>query len=276
MTAVLIIFAVLIGLVGLYIIIGIRHRIVLQNYSFKSSKVKSKIKIAFLSDLHSSLFGAGNCQLFALLEKEAPHILLFGGDMIHNEKKLDRAVEFLTCASKKYSVYAVMGNHEQYIVDKGIMDVRQLYREWGIKLLENENITLSVNSSSLNLCGVDMPAENGPLEDEYINKALSGIDTDNYTLLLFHRPEVCERFDAKGVDLVLSGHAHGGQWILPGLINGVYCPGQGLFPKYAGGYYKLKGGTDLVVSRGLAKINSTIVPRVFNPPELVIIDIEPK
>ena len=70
---------------------------------------------------------------------------------------------------------------------------------------------------------------------------------------------------------MLCGHAHGGQWRIPGILNGLYCPGEGLFPEYAGGLYE-KDGTVMIVSRGLAK-ESNIVPRIFNRPELVIIDI---
>ena len=93
-------------------------------------------------------------------------------------------------------------------------------------------------------------------------------------MLLSHRPERVEDYLAYDFDLVLSGHAHGGQWRLPGLVNGLLAPDQGFFPAYAGGLYRLDENTDLVVSRGLAR-ESTRVPRIFNPPELVIIDVTP-
>ncbi|MBP5669242.1 MAG: metallophosphoesterase [Lachnospiraceae bacterium] len=92
-----------------------------------------------------------------------------------------------------------------------------------------------------------------------------------YTVLLSHRPESFEAYVNKGVDLALAGHAHGGQWRIPFLINGMFAPDQGLFPKYAGGRYE-KYGTTMIVSRGLAR-ESTILPRFCNPPELVIIDL---
>ena len=82
-----------------------------------------------------------------------------------------------------------------------------------------------------------------------------------------------EAYRGRGFDLILAGHAHGGQWRLPGVVNGLLAPDQGLFPPYAGWRYELEGGT-LIVSRGLAR-ESTRVPRVFNRPELVIIDVTP-
>ena len=89
--------------------------------------------------------------------------------------------------------------------------------------------------------------------------------------MLSHRPELFESYVSREFDLVVCGHAHGGQWRLPGLINGVYAPNQGLFPKYAGGEYE-KNGTTMIVSRGLAR-RMDIVPRIFNPPELVVITV---
>ena len=94
-----------------------------------------------------------------------------------------------------------------------------------------------------------------------------------YTILLAHRPEELELYASLGFDLVLTGHAHGGQWRIPGVLNGLYAPDQGLFPRYAGGRYELDG-TVMIVSRGLAR-ESTRVPRFYNRPELVMIELKP-
>ena len=96
-------------------------------------------------------------------------------------------------------------------------------------------------------------------------------ENGNYTILLSHRPEFFELYAAQGFDLALCGHAHGGQFRIPGILNGLYAPNQGFFPKYAGGEYHKKR-TVMIVSRGLAR-ESTRVPRFYNRPELVIIDI---
>ena len=98
------------------------------------------------------------------------------------------------------------------------------------------------------------------------------LDGERFSILLSHRPERVEDYAASGFDLVAAGHAHGGQVRIPGLLNGLLAPNQGLFPKYAGGLYDL-GGTELAVSRGLS-INP-LLPRVFNPPEIVVVEILP-
>ena len=96
----------------------------------------------------------------------------------------------------------------------------------------------------------------------------------DFTLLVSHRPERIEDYAKYPFDLVLAGHAHGGQWCLPFLINGVYAPNQGVFPKYAGGMYA-RGDMHMIVSRGLAR-ESTRIPRFYNRPELVVVDILPQ
>lgn len=106
-----------------------------------------------------------------------------------------------------------------------------------------------------------------------LQRASSDIDPRAFTVLLAHRPERIDKYAATGdFDLVVSGHAHGGQVRIPGLINGLFAPNQGFFPKYAGGQYEVDG-TTLVVSRGLAR-ESTRIPRVFNRPELVLVEIQ--
>ena len=122
--------------------------------------------------------------------------------------------------------------------------------------------------------GGDDPKCGGSMWSDQLSAAAKAADPDCFAVLLSHRPERVEDYLAYDFDLVLSGHAHGGQWRLPGLVNGLLAPDQGFFPAYAGGLYRLDENTDLVVSRGLAR-ESTRVPRIFNPPELVIIDVMP-
>ena len=94
----------------------------------------------------------------------------------------------------------------------------------------------------------------------------------HYTILLSHRPEMVDEYSRYSFDLVLSGHAHGGQFRIPYIINGVYAPHQGFFPKYASGMYYI-GNTTMIVSRGLDK-EAIKLPRMFNRPELAIIDLK--
>ena len=107
-----------------------------------------------------------------------------------------------------------------------------------------------------------------------MEKAEKAADQEHFTVLLSHRPELAEMYQKYKFDLVLSGHAHGGQWRIPGILNGLFAPNQGILPRYAGGRYDFEGQT-LIVSRGLAR-ESTLAPRIFNRPELVIIELGPE
>ena len=108
------------------------------------------------------------------------------------------------------------------------------------------------------------------LENQFVDAYLN-LDSDSYNIILSHRPDYFDTYTAQDYDLALCGHAHGGQWRIPGILNGLYAPNQGLFPKYAGGLYE-EDGTTMIVSRGLAR-ESTRIPRLYNRPELVIIDL---
>lgn len=98
------------------------------------------------------------------------------------------------------------------------------------------------------------------------------MDSADFTVLLAHRPELLAKYAQFPLDLVVSGHAHGGQVRIPGVLNGLYAPNQGWFPKLAGGAYT-QDGTTLIVSRGLAV--RTRLPRIFNRPEVVLVRCVP-
>ena len=106
-----------------------------------------------------------------------------------------------------------------------------------------------------------------------LDAALAQAEEGTFTLLMAHRPELIDKYAAAGFDLVVSGHAHGGQVRIPGLVNGLCAPNQGWFPKYAGGEYHLRS-TTMIVSRGLSTQKQWYVPRVFNRPELLIVTVE--
>ncbi|MGX8705934.1 MAG: metallophosphoesterase, partial [bacterium] len=122
------------------------------------------------------------------------------------------------------------------------------------------------------LCGVDDPRAWSNDAAIYAARLRELPAAESYAVLLAHRPEYAELYAECGFDLVLSGHAHGGQWRVPGLLNGLFAPNQGLFPKYTGGVYQIDD-TTMVVSRGLAR-ESTRVPRFYNRPELVIVELD--
>lgn len=248
-------------------------------YKVETEKITTPIRIALITDLHSDWYGKNQHVLLEALERQHPDIVLLGGDIFDDKGSYKSAEITLKNLSEQYPCYYVTGNHEYW--SKDIDNILAIVGAYGIPILSGDCETLEIKGQTVNICGVDDPdvvayTKNGVGMLEQLKSAEEAVKaTDNsegYTILLSHRPEWAETYMQYDFDLVLCGHAHGGQWRIPGLLNGLYAPNQGVFPKYAGGRYDFESGT-LIVSRGLAR-ESTPVPRVFNRPELVIIDLE--
>lgn len=248
-------------------------------YKVETEKITTPIRIALITDLHSDRYGKNQHVLLEALERQHPDIVLLGGDIFDDKGSYKSAEITLKNLSEQYPCYYVTGNHEYW--SKDIDNILAIVGAYGIPILSGDCETLEIKGQTVNICGVDDPdvvayTKNGVGMLEQLKSAEEAVKaTDNsegYTILLSHRPEWAETYMQYDFDLVLCGHAHGGQWRIPGLLNGLYAPNQGVFPKYAGGRYDFESGT-LIVSRGLAR-ESTLAPRVFNRPELVVIDLE--
>lgn len=248
-------------------------------YKVETEKITTPIRIALITDLHSDRYGKNQHVLLESLERQQPDIILLGGDIFDDKGSYKNAEITLKILSEQYPCYYVTGNHEYW--SKDIDNILAIVGAYGIPILSGDCETLEIKGQTVNICGVDDPdvvayTKNGVGMLEQLKSAEEAVKaTDNsegYTILLSHRPEWAETYMQYDFDLVLCGHAHGGQWRIPGLLNGLYAPNQGVFPKYAGGRYDFESGT-LIVSRGLAR-ESTLAPRVFNRPELVVIDLE--
>lgn len=227
----------------------------------------SGFKVVHISDLHNASFGKNNVRLTALVKALDPDIIAITGDIVDSRRtKIDVALDFIREASKVAPVYYVSGNHEGRLVSRypTLMDD---IRAAGATVLNNQSVTFEKEGRSITIAGLSDPTM-GLYED--VDAALASlVPEDDYTLLLSHRPELMESYARAGADLVLSGHAHGGQFRLP-LLGGVYAPGQGFFPKYDSGLHEM-GSTKMIVSRGIG--NSLFPLRVNNPPEVISITI---
>lgn len=234
----------------------------------------SGFRIAQVSDLHNTQMGDGNERLLAMLRETEPDIIVITGDMVDSyHTDIDIALRFAEDAVKIAPCYYVTGNHEARLSEYG--DLKAGLESAGMIVLENERIELERNGETIALIGVDDPSfQTDYLMGDSANvmssalKVLTGNDT--YTILLSHRPELFDTYAASGVDLVFSGHAHGGQFRLP-LIGGLAAPNQGLFPKYDSGLYT-QGDTNMLVSRGIG--NSIIPIRFNNPPEIIVAELQ--
>ena len=233
-----------------------------------TDKLEKNIRIVLLSDMHSKIFS--HDALFIAVMVEKPDLIIFAGDIADrykSDKKAYAAVRQLSNLTKLAPVVAVTGNHEY-----GRINVRELFdkiNNSAILLLRSESTCMEINGQSIEILGLD------ELGYHFKTDALLGDFSrkKGFKLLISHFPHLFEpcysQFD---IDLTLSGHAHGGQFILP-FIGGLYAPGQGLFPKYYRGSYKI-GEDTLVVSRGLG--NSRFPLRLFNYPDVVTIDLLPR
>lgn len=231
-------------------------------------------RIAQVSDLHNAEMGGKNERLLALLQEAEPDIIVITGDLI-DSRRTDMAValEFAERAAAIAPCYYVTGNHEARIEEYAALKAG--LTELGVTVLENSQLLLTRGEDAVALLGIDDPS----FQTDYLSgdseavaaQALAAleIEHDRYNILLSHRPELLSVYARSGVDLVLSGHAHGGQLRLP-FIGGLYAPNQGLFPKYDAGMYT-EGSTTMLVSRGIG--NSLLPFRVNDRPEVLLIEL---
>lgn len=234
----------------------------------------SGFRIAQVSDLHNAEFGEDNEKLLAMLRQAEPDIIVITGDLIDSRHTdIAAALAFAEAAVKIAPCYYVAGNHEARISEYD--NFRAALEAAGVNVLENQRVELERGGEEIALLGVKDPS----FQTDYLmgdsasvmSDALQELspEDDAYTILLSHRPELFDIYVKYGVDLVFSGHAHGGQFRLP-FVGALVAPNQGLFPKYSAGLYS-QGVTNMLVSRGIG--NSIIPIRFNNRPEIVVVEL---
>lgn len=255
-------------------LIALDERLILRTYTVASPKLTAEVRLAVVTDFHSS---DNADDVVAMVTSCAPDAVLMVGDMFDDDtqnRPTERTLSLMRQLSAQYPCYYVSGNHEAWT---GEMDaLYQQTEEAGVTLLRMSSGVLTVRGQRIALCGIPDPYEmvfsGAPDTEEQIRQALEDVDSADFTVLLAHRPELLAKYAQFPLDLVVSGHAHGGQVRIPGVLNGLYAPNQGWFPKLAGGAYT-QDGTTLIVSRGLAV--RTRLPRIFNRPEVVLVRCVP-
>ena len=216
------------------------------------------LRIAQVSDLHNT---AQWPEAADALAEAQPDIILLTGDLIDSRRTdIDAALELVREAVRIAPCYYVPGNHESRI--REWPRLRQGLLDAGVRVLENEKETLERNGERITLLGLTDP-DFGTDPAASLEALTAG---EGYTILLSHRPELFALYAQYGVDLVFSGHAHGGQVRIP-FVGGLIAPNQGFFPEYDAGLYSRKG-TQMLVSRGVG--NSIIPLRINNRPEIIV------
>lgn len=257
-------------------VLAIDSRLKTVHYEIENPNSDEPLRIALITDLHSCTYGGeSQIDLIEAVRAQNPDVVLFGGDIFDSHGMPDEnAVTALKAIGSEFTGYYISGNHE--VRHEKLDYYKEIVRSCGITVLDGQNTKMAVSalSTTPDIYGFDDVSAYENLSEQlaHIEETTQNFHfEESFNVLLIHRPEEIEHYAELGFDLVLSGHAHGGQWRIPGILNGLYTPDQGLFPKYAGGLYEV-GETTMIVSRGLAKENN-FVPRIFNRPELVIIDI---
>lgn len=232
------------------------------HYNVRSEKTDG-FRIVFISDLHNCYYGGKDQSgIIKKIENSQPDLVLFGGDVIDHVNGTENALTLMKSVAEKYPCAYSAGNHESYRDD-----LQQFFADvenTGVTVLDDTYTDFEINNCKVRIYGV--------INSEYSNL---NTETDNryYNILLLHEPQQFVRY-TKDFDLILSGHAHGGQWRLPVILKqGLYAPDQGFFPQYTNGQYEY-GINNHIISKGLARpLRMIFIPRIFNRPELSVIDI---
>ena len=235
-------------------------------YDIITDKLSAPVKIAFLSDVHNTLYGKDMSELIGAVDDFAPEAVVLGGDLFDYVWEEENSQLLVKRLVQSYPCFYSLGNHE---FKKGRQE--QIKREvsaLGVHVLDGKYSDLETSGGTVRFIGID-----GCVWTEQLSAAKNAAGFNCANVLINHYPEEFNELTGSGFDLILSGHAHGGQWRLPPLINGVFSTGEGFFPKYAGGLYT-EGSTKMIVSRGLQRcIRDIVIPRIFNRPEAVFITL---
>ncbi len=247
------------------------HWIVTTEHVFESEKVPDSFdgfRITQVSDLHDALFGEQQGKLVEKVAATNPDVILITGDVIDsNRYNLEQSLQAVRQFVKIAEVYYVIGNHE--VATNQVQEIYDALTAIGVHVMPNTSTILERGGESISIIGIEDPL-NGLETQNMLSTALVGVDQEKLTVLLAHRPEKFNTYVANNMDLVFSGHAHGGQIRLP-FVGGLVAPGQGFLPKYTAGTFE-DGETTMYVSRGLG--NSTVPFRIFNLPQLVVVELK--
>lgn len=273
---------VILAIFFIWVILYDTHRFVIVRHTFTSDKVKKPFRMIMLSDMHNKQYGRENQLLIKAIEEQNPDAIVIAGDMLTANKKesFEPAVQLLSKLAEKYPVYYSNGNHEHkirlYKEKFGEMYENYFSRleEAGIRPLINAHVQLQ--DKGIAIYGLEIEHEyyqryhTKPMKEKYLEHILGKGQEEYYTVLLAHNPEYFPEYAKWGADLVFSGHIHGGIMRLP-VLGGVISPAIRFFPQYDGGLFH-KDNSTMILGRGIGTHTPNV--RVFNPAELIVVDVD--
>ncbi len=249
-------------------------RLQVSVYTVTSSSLPASFdgfRIVQISDFHSAQFGEEQADLLEKIESLQPDLIVFTGDMVtQTDMDFSPLATLLEGIDGRWPCYAVDGNHERGLPRSEYQNLKTLLSKYDVALLKDQEVMITRGTDTITLFGAEDPAYWGKDLNSYLsNHPLDLGEHDGFVLLLYHRANAFPYLSTLPVDLVLSGHLHGGLVRLP-FVGGLVSPSREWFPDYTAGVYR-ENGTTMVVSRGLG--DSVKFPRVFNRPELVLIEL---
>ncbi len=243
----------------------------ITDYSYTTDKISEEadgFKIVQISDLHNKKMGKNGKRLVSKISECNPDIIVLTGDLVDsNHTDIEYALGFCKKITNIAPVYFVTGNHEKWLSDDDYNKLINGLEENEVIVLENN--TVKLNDENISVIGLD----DDSLESFTLNSILEKTDEEGLRLLLAHEPQFWDEYNSCDIDLVLSGHAHGGQMRIPFTHKGIIAPDQYFLPEYTEGVFE-KNGKTMIISRGIG--NSVIPFRIFNRPEIVCVTINKK
>lgn len=280
---ILLIIVFIVGGFSFYLVTHITNNLSITKYQVQTDKINRKIRIVHLSDLHGAVFGEDNDKLAAMVESQEPNLIFMTGDMLDDEEismeSFDLIVEKLSDIAP---VYYGLGNHETWWELKYSKKLAKLLDSEKVTLLEREYVDIQIAGNDIRLGGYmgyyrfpGMLTRNKSVWESDNEFFEDFEDTDRLKVLINHIPTQWVDWhhnDDFDVDLVFSGHYHGGQWVLP-VIGAVYVPYIGFNPPNTRGVFEGKKAT-CILSAGLGN-EYGFIPRINNQPEIVVVDLVP-
>lgn len=264
--------ALLIGAIYIFLYVN-NHWIVTTELSYESEKVPASFdgyRITQITDLHDAEFGEEQEKLIKKVAATNPDVIFITGDVVDSRRyDLERSMQAVRQLVEIADVYYVLGNHE--VALNKMTEIYEVMRGAGVHVLANDAMNFERDGERLAIVGIEDPLMGKSVPD-MLDIALEDVQADTFTLLLSHRPEQFDSYVTQEMDIVFTGHAHGGQVRLP-FIGGLVAPTQGLLPKYTAGTFE-KQETFMIVNRGLG--NSLFPYRIFNLPEIIVLELQAK
>lgn len=259
------------------------NKLTTTNYSIKTNRINNSVNLVIISDLHENQLGENNKDLINKINELTPDIILVAGDVVNSDSKDSKIVtNLMKQLCKENQVFYSLGNTDIDYIKSGRSNLVKDLEDVGVTVLDNEYEDVKINGNIIRIGGMYAYAfgingnnhvNKDTMEDGVYDFLCKFQDTDNYKIIMAHRPDSFIFGNASkvwNIDLVVSGHNHGGQVVLP-FVGGLYGGDQGWFPKYDKGLFDLDK-IKILIASGLGSGKQKL-PRFNNPPEVVNLKI---